>query len=391
MITINRMGDTVCGSVNNEQFGIPYNEEKYKEMIKLRDEADKAESMDDYKQIVEQFKKLTEVDYKATVESKCKYIHINEAKGTFHLKTESGKVSSVPMPEALVNRILDSMDKEIDFMPLIKMWTRWLRNPVLLQKIKYGSGDNFSTRMFNYIDATYTNHDLANKLYNEEGVSMEVAIERATTYQVGITVEGLLRTFKVSREIHTKYELDKDSDTVKQVNRAKISEVDPDTGLITYQELSNEDRLFQPAVQGTSGDAFYCGDKLGHHIRVGQAHRLPDWSYVNTDDYRSCVKGLHCGGLDYIKGYQNSGTETHNILVDPMNIGAVPDDDTGAIRVLEYFVLDAFSGVNGSIYHSSTYAAQSDEKWEEHRETIIKELGEMTDSINSNIDELKSL
>jgi len=389
MITINLMGDSICGSVNNEQFGIPYTEEKYEAMLKLQAKADTVDTPAKYAKIVEKFTELLVVDYKETIESECPNIHVNKATGTYHLKVGK-QVSSIAMPQALVDRILDSMDKKIDFTPLIKMWTRWLRNPVLRTKTGLGLGEDFSTRMFNYINSTYTNHELVAQLMDEEGVSEEVAVARATTYQVGITVEGLLRTFKVSTEIHTKYELDENKEA-KQVDRRQAKTIDPDTGLITYTELTNEERLFQPAMMGTSGDAFFCGDVEGHFIKVGHAHRLKSWSMVNTDDQISCVKGLHCGGLDYIRGYQDSNTETHNILVDPMNIGAVPCDDAGAIRVLEYFVLDAFSGVNGSIYHSSQYAAQSDTKWEEDRAEVIENFGELTADIEAGLKEIKSL
>jgi len=155
---------------------------------------------------------------------------------------------------------------------------------------------------------------------------------------------------------------DKDGNKVVVDRIETTKSIDPDTGLITYEQVehTNEDRLFKPAVMDNSGDAFFCGDKEGHFIRVGQRHYLSDWSKVNTNDNASCVPGLHCGGLTYIRGYQHSGTETHNILVDPMHIGAVPFAGDGAIRVKEYFVLDAFSGVNGAIYHSSTYAKQTD-------------------------------
>ena len=95
--------------------------------------------------------------------------------------------------------------------------------------------------------------------------------------------------------------------------------------------------------------------------------------------------------MDYIQGYQHSDTETHNVLVDPMNVGAVPCDDSGAIRVLEYFVADAFSGVNGSIYHSSSYASQSDTKWDADRAEAIKAYGELKESAESLKDELESL
>lgn len=389
MITINRMGDSITGSLNGETFGVPYKEEVYNGMLDLQMAADKAETIEDYQKIVEDFKELLAVDYKAVVESQCEYIFYNTATGTYHLKV-GDKASKIPMPQALVDRILDSMDKGLDFMPLIKMWTRWLRNPILRSKTQRGTGEEFSNRMFNYINATYTNYEQVEKLMEADGVSHEVAKERCTTYQVGITVEGLLRTFKVSEEIEHKFELDENGEA-KKVLRKGAKTIDPDTGLITYEELKNEDRLFQPAMMRSGGDAFYCGDKLGHFIKVGHVHRLPNWGFVNTNDNQSCVKGLHCGGLDYIKCYQHDGTETHNTLVDPMNIGAVPDDDTGAIRVLEYYTLDAFSGVNGSIYHSSTYAAQSDAKWEEDRKTILSDYGAIKEEHDEEAAEIANL
>jgi len=390
MITVNRMGDSIVGSVNNETFGVPYKEEIFNAMVDLQSQSEKVETVADFQEIVKNFQELLKVDFQAVIESKCEHLFFNQAKGTYHLKV-GDKASKIPMPQALVDRILDSMDKGLDFEPLIKMWTRWLRNPVLRTKSNAGNtGKRFSEKIFNYINATFTNHDKVEEMMAKEGVSEDIAKERCTTYQVGITVEGLLKTFKVSKELHTKFELDKDGNK-KEVARKGAKSIDEDTGLITYQELSNEDRLFQPVAMGSSGDEFYCGDKLGHFIKVGKSHRLSDWSKVNTNDNQSCVKGLHCGGLDYIKGFQYGDSETHNILVDPMNVGAVPDDNTGAIRVLEYYVLDAFSGVNGSIYHSSSYASQSDEKWDADREEALKNYGELKTEADAEAAELKNL
>jgi hypothetical protein len=59
-----------------------------------------------------------------------------------------------------------------------------------------------------------------------------------------------------------------------------------------------------------------------------------------------------------------------------MHVGAVPDDVDGAIRCKQYFVHSSLSGVNGSIYHSSTYAAKTDEEWKEMREELIEEWNE---------------
>jgi hypothetical protein len=128
-----------------------------------------------------------------------------------------------------------------------------------------------------------------------------------------------------------------------------------------------EDYLFQPAYQGTSGDAFYSGDKLGHTIQVGKRHYLASWSQVNTDDSTSARPGLHVGGLDYIRGIHehHDNRVVHNIFVDPQYIGAVVEVENGdgAMRVKEYFVHSSFIGPNRGLYHSSTYAAQTDEEW----------------------------
>jgi len=380
MININKIGDYITGSYNNKQFGIKFNATTYKTMLALQDKANNATSVSDLDKIYEEFEPLTKEDFNAKIQAFAPNIFVDSS-NRYYLQSNK-VVSSVAMPEALVQRIKDSIDKGIDTTPLIKFWTRFLRNP----KLRKGSVElrhEFSNKVFNYVNLKYTNHELANELVEKQGVTQEVANELATTYQVKITQEGLLATFKVSNEITKKWILN-DKDEKEQVDMYPVTKtIDPISGLITYGDPdkgNNENRVFEPAVQHQGGDEFYCGDKLGHVIRVGQVHRLPDWSFVNTNDNQSCVKGLHIGGLDYIRGYQGSGTETHNVFVDPAHIGAVPDDHTGAIRVIQYFVKDAFSGVNGSIYHSSTYASQTDKQWSDYRAEIIKAFGTLQES-----------
>ena len=250
-------------------------------------------------------------------------------------------------------------------MPLVKMWTRWLRNPILMKK----GGTDFSNRFFNFVNMKYVHPKLKQELMEEFGLSEEVAEKRATMYQMKITQEGLLNGYKVSSEILHKY----DTETGEEVPRYTRT-FNPDTGEIDSKGLPEhvEDRLFEPAMMGTNGDAFHCeginGSGLGHFIRVGCSHYLDSWDQVNTNDDQSCVKGLHVGGLRYIAYYSG---EIHNIFIDPMHIGAVPDDVDGAIRCKQYFVHSSLSGVNGSIYHSSTYAAKTDEEWAEMRAESI--------------------
>ena len=389
MITINVIEDKICGSYGDTPFAVQYTEDTYASMMTLADEAGTVTTMDDYKTIMSEFAELCVVDYTKTVESKCSYIHVNKNTGEFFLKNE-GVTSSIPMPQALVDRIFESIDKGVSFEPLVKMWTRWLRNPILAEKAKTDRGIDFSNRFFNFVNMQYVHPKLKEELMEEHGLSEQIAEQRATMYQMKITREGLLNGYKVSREVMHKY----DPQTGEQVDRyARTFNID--TGEIEGDGLPEhvEDRLFEPAMMGSGGDAFYCEGDNGysspqHFIKVGCVHRLDSWSKVNTDDQRSCVKGLHIGGLRYIAYYSG---EIHNIFADPMHIGAVPDDVDGAIRCKQYFVHSSLAGVNGSIYHSSTYAAMTDAEWDQMREEAVKVKLESKTQVDKEVAELNAL
>ena len=389
MITVNVIEGKICGSFGEKPFAVNYTEELYLSMMDLAVQAETVATMEDYQDILDNFAPLTVVDYSATVESECPYIHVNQATGEFFLKSE-GVVSSIPMPQALVDRIFDSMDKGISIEPLVKMWTRWLRNPILAKKAKNDRGVHFSTKFFNFVNMMYVHPTLKKELMEEEGLSEEAAEKRATMYQMKITREGLLNGYKVSREVMHAY----DKETGEQVDRyARTFNID--TGEIEGDGLpaTVEERLFEPAMMGKNGDAFYCEgdngyDSPGHFIKVGCTHRLAEWSQVNTNDDVSCVKGLHFGGLKYIAYYSG---EIHNIFVDPMHVGAVPCDVDGAIRCKQYFVHSSLAGVNGSIYHSSTYAEKTDAEWAEMRAEAVQVKLENKAKIDKEVAELNAL
>lgn len=82
-------------------------------------------------------------------------------------------------------------------------------------------------------------------------------------------------------------------------------------------------------------------------------------------------------GLSYIKGFQNPGTTTHLVFIDPMHIGAACDvrnGSDGAIRVKQYFVFGTLDKVNRSIYHSSEYGKWTDDEYRQ----MLKEVVEQT-------------
>lgn len=380
-IIVNRYENSITGSVNGQPFGVGFSEERYATMKELEAKQHKVTTIDELKALVDEFLPLTHETYKEIVETACPHLGVNKATEKYYLKFEDGSFDNRAIPQPLVDRILKSVEMKIDVMPLVKFWVRFRRNP--------NFSDTKARRLANYINKTYLNVDEYQKLI-DQGLSEAVARERATTFQTPITMEGLLVTYKVSREKLTKFALDADGNKIV-VDRYQKT-IDEETGLITYQEPEHvEDRVYEPAVW-SGGDLFFCSElgkqpKEGYIIKVGCRHWLSDWSKVDTRDEASCVKGLHAGNLDYIRGYQKSDTVTHNVFIDPMHVGAVTDDGSGALRVLSYFVYGSFQGVNRSIYHSSTYAAVTDEEFKAQMADIQKQLKEDADNVVDNAEQ----
>ena len=354
MININLIEGNISVSIGEDFHVIPHSVASMKRLSDLAAQANFAKTYEDYEIYVREITELVEengVNASALIKSKCDHIVQDLLTKEFFLTYGDDKISNIPMPQSLVDRIMDSIDKDIDFLPVIKLWTRFLRNPLLKEK-----GVDFANRFSDFVNMRYV-HPANKAVYLEKGLAEDVATELATVYQIKITNEGLLNGYKVSKELLHSFDIE----TGEKVDRYKRT-FNVDTGEIESEGLPQyiEDRVFEPAVMGNRGDAFYCGDNKGHHIKVGQTHSLESWDQVNTNDDQVCVPGLHIGGLRYIAWYAG---EIHNVFVDPMHIGAIPDSEDGAIRCLEYFVHSSLAGVNGSMYHSSTYASMTDAQW----------------------------
>lgn len=382
MITLNVVGDNISVAVGEETYALPYDISVYDTLDEMSFAANNAVTVEEYnaqcEKIVE-FINENLMSLDKLIASECSYLKKNPLTGEYFLMYNDEVVSDIPLPQSLVQRILDSIDKGVSFLPVVKLWTRFLRNPNLKRK-----GRDFADRFAEFVNMKYIHPQMFDK-YIEQGLHESKAAELSTIYQIKITNEGLLNGYKVSREIFHKY----DAESGEQVPRYTRT-FNVNTGEIESEGLPEnvEDRLFEPAIMGRNGDAFYCGDSLGHHIRVGQTHSLESWDQVDCNDHNVCVKGLHVGGLYYINSYSG---EIHNIFVDPMHIGAIPDSTDGAIRCLQYFVHSSLAGVNGSMYHSSTYAELTDAQWEEMRKEALEMNSASKKQINSEKELLKAM
>jgi hypothetical protein len=310
------------------------------------------------------------------------------ATGKYHI-THGGKVSKKSVPQAIVNVILESVEKDIDPTPIVKAWIRFLRNP------------NFTPRkselFARYLTATIVDEEEKIRLIEEEGYVDSKAELRATYNDVAITQEGLIVGKKYAQLLTEGWEIDQETNKAVRKKMPYMAKptVDQHTGEITEGGIAdgtfNEDLVFQPPVMGTSGDPFYCGQQKGHAIRVGQKHTLEDWSYVNTNDDRSCVKGLHIGGWQYVQFYKSLNAQLLECFVDPAEIGAVCDirrGGDGAMRVREYFIYGATEGRNKGIYHSSHYAKMKDNEWEDYKADAIEKSNKLMGDLKEDQEDL---
>jgi hypothetical protein len=355
MVNVDVIGDIISVCIGDEAITVPYKKKAFEKLSSLANQANASETLDEYNSYVDKILgKVSKYTPSPSdlVTTQTDWLVYNEMTQEYFLAVDGKAVTTLAMPQSLVDRIFESIEKGIDFMPVVKLWTRFLRNPFLQKK-----GKDFADRFADFVNMKYVHPQMYNEYIEERGYSEEVATRLATIYQIKITQEGLLNGYKVSTEVLHKY----DAETGEKVDRYKRT-FNVNTGEIESEGLPEfvEDRLFQPAIMGTSGDAFYCGEDLGHFIKVGKAHSLVSWDQVNTNDNVICVPGLHIGGLYYINNYSG---EIHNVFVDPMHIGAIPNSTDGAIRCKQYFVHSSLAGVNGSMYHSSTYAAFTDQEW----------------------------
>jgi len=378
MVNINLVGENVSISIGEDFYVIPSNIATMTALNEYAAKANFATLREDYDKNVALIMSIVNdngIDANRLIQSQCDYIVQDHLTKQYFLTYGDDRISDIPIPNSLVERIMTSIDKNIDFMPIVKLWTRFLRNPYVKKK-----GVDFVNRFADFINMKYV-HPENKKIFLDKGIAEDVATELATVYQIKVTNEGLLNGYKVSREILHKYDAESGEEVPRYTRTFNV-----DTGEIESEGLPEyvEDRLFEPSIMGSGGDAFYCGDNKGHFIKVGQTHRLESWDQVNTDDNRSCVPGLHIGGLYYIAWYSG---EIHNVFVDPMHIGAIPCSNDGAIRCLQYFVHSSLAGVNGSMYHSSMYAQLTDSQWEEMRKEILEANAKQGDEL-LNEDEL---
>ncbi len=380
--TVNKFKDVITGTIGVDKYSLPFSQEAYDALTALELQIDEAKTMEDMNSLIAQAKEMTTKSFSDKLQDVIPYLVFNSVSQQYFIKNNN-KVSSFALPKVLADRILKAYEEKTPIEPFVKAWIWFLRNP----KFTPAKGERFAR----YITTLVVDQAEKAKLMTE-GYSDEVATKHATYNEVSITKNGLISTYKYVTIKDWKFD-----EHGKVIDRyAKL--YNEETGEATeldkpvVGETPLEEWYLLPPVMRESGEACNVSgeDKPTHRVKVGGVHSLPSWDSIDCTDNRSCVKGLHLGGLSYIKGYGGKTELLLNCFVNPMHIGAFTDDGSGAIRVLEYFVHSANFAPNKNLYHESDYAKQNAAQWDKLRdeaisssEKTIQKLKDKQDEINA--------
>lgn len=385
MLTINVLSQNgskvISGSVDGAKFNVPYTDATLTALSAKQAEYENVEDADAYAVWVTEVKALLETKEEDIIETACPDLKKDPKTGYYFMVVEN-VVSTVAVPTRLVNVILESIEKNIDPTPIVKAWTRFLRNPNFTRR----KAEIFAA----YITSLIVDMDEVNRLVTEEGFSRETAIARATYNDVAITQEGLIVAKKYARLLTEGWVINQETNKAEKapLYGKEKDTINMQTGVITKGKNIlpefGEQLFFEPPIQGTSGDEFLCDEELGHLIKVGAKHTLKSWNQVNCNDDSSCVKGLHVGGWKYVSAYKSLDCQLLECFVDPMEIGAICglfEGSDGAIRVREYFIHGIVEGRTKGIYHSSKYAAKKDAEWADFKKEAVANANKLAGDI----------
>lgn len=351
LLTVNKIGEFVSGVAGTEKYIVRYDKATHGQLLELEDAFDTAPDIAGVRAAIEKAQAIIQnVEMKQEVETYAQFLKLDKGTGKFYLH-QNGTTSSICLPKTMAERIVESVEKDLPFIPVIKAWTWFLKNP--------NFSPSMATRFSDYINSTYVDKDMVTDLI-EKGYASDKARELSIFNDVAISKNGSILAYKYGQ---IKYKM-VDTATGEKVDRYDVS-YDAESGAakVALPEFA-EDYYLIPPVAGEGYDAFYCGADLGHRIQVGKVHRLPDMSYVSkTND--AMDKGLWLGGYTYVQGYKSPNRLLMNAFVNPMNIGSFyKGHEFSAIKVLEYFVHSTCFAPQKERYNESTYLEHTNAQWE---------------------------
>jgi len=377
MILVNRKNDRITGAIQGKPFNILFDQAKFESLGVLSGRLDKCKDTATYNEVLDNAREIIQVDHKEEVASVNGYLKYKPVTGQYHLVINKGKksekVSRIPLPETLAERIVESYDEKADYMPILLAWRRFLARHM---------GNEENCRLFaNYLTAMYVNQEHKRHFVEEQGFTEEQAVASSTYNDIAITSFGILATYKVVDVVKLIWELTKDKDgneIKRQVDAFPgtqvINEVTGEVIKTPGAPIYLEEITFTPSIC-KDGDNFMCGDELGYKYKIGKEHVLPVGAKRNHENTFG-GGGLYFGGQAYIEGYSNSETETLTCFIDPYDIISFQSDGK-AFRADRCFINGAMmEGELEGMYFISEYAKESDARIATQFKKVLEEEAE---------------
>lgn len=241
--------------------------------------------------------------------------------GNFYL---SG-YESVSMPEELVLRIQQHVEKGISVQPLVNFWKLLLLNPdenarndafKFMSKYDFPITDSGYFIGYRAVKRTDKTYDAVTGWVPQKYVELKATGENPADYTAMTDPDG-------GEFVAVKTDIVTD-------NYGNF--IDP------ANTLGNLEEMFQNQTTGVT-DApeftdWYSGTTS---VRIGGTVSM-DRASVDCNPANTCSSGLHIGAPGYVKGFGGSGSEYIACLVNPMNICAIPADYSyQKMRVCEYY------------------------------------------------------
>ena len=421
MIIVNKTETDLVGAIKGKPFSIPFNEVIFTKLQKLDKkllqlgntyDSENKKDVEALKSIYTEATELTTLNFGEVVASKSPYLSFNPVKEKFYLTMNKGKSTQVidyrAIPQRLANLITESYEKDLDYMPVVKGWARFLKTEAEFTEER---AEWFAT----FLTTMYTDNEAANEMHEIEGIDLFTAQQRCSYQDIALTQEGFLALYKVVEEVKKEWVIVTDKETGKVVlddsgqpkkvqvyidSYQNTYEIDAVSGEVTTTQGKPkyaEERMFTPAIH-RHGENFYSGEKYGYIYKVGERQYIPkvhpktnkpyseDAASINFDNTFG-GGGLYAGGLTYIEKYRHHGDAVLVCFADPANIISFQSEGH-AMRLWELFphnIMEDEVALKG-LYHSSKYAKESIGRTEKRIAEVVKEKKEVIQEQLDDID-----
>lgn len=238
--------------------------------------------------------------------------------GTYNLKGHR----DIKMPKSLASRILEYVEKGYPVESFINFWKLCMANPnKQAREDFFGYVERFG------IAITEKGYAILYKSVSRK--------EEADSELVNFISKEYIKIKKWKKSPKNYEVVDNGEEAEERYTLNDLYKNDSVTNIGILQDLhDNLDDLIEQT------DSYYVphytGGDYGNRIRIGEPVTMPR-EKCDPDISIDCSYGLHVGAREYVKTFGRGSKLVLAVLVNPMNIVALPRYDTSKIRVCEYY------------------------------------------------------